>query len=63
LLICYRPKKAEKGRSPPKEEVEAFLAAAENGLARRRDQVSIVRAPELQLFSVRGAPRSRFLKL
>jgi hypothetical protein len=35
LLICYRPKKAEKGRSPPKEEVEAFIAAAENGLARR----------------------------
>ncbi|KAL6655446.1 hypothetical protein ACP70R_006272 [Stipagrostis hirtigluma subsp. patula] len=29
------PKKARKGRSPPEEEVEAFLAAAEAGVARR----------------------------
>ncbi|XP_062199688.1 cyclin-dependent kinase inhibitor 6-like [Phragmites australis] len=29
------PRKAKKGRSPPEEEVEAFLAAAESGVARR----------------------------
>ncbi|KAJ1289972.1 hypothetical protein BS78_02G205800 [Paspalum vaginatum] len=32
--VC-RPNKAKRGRSPPEEEVEAFLAAAESGLARR----------------------------
>lgn len=35
LLLCCRPKKAKRGRAPPKEEVEAFLVAAESGLARR----------------------------
>ncbi|KAF0915592.1 hypothetical protein E2562_037043 [Oryza meyeriana var. granulata] len=29
------PKKAKKGRSPPEEEMEAFLAAAESSVARR----------------------------
>ncbi|XP_052167531.1 cyclin-dependent kinase inhibitor 6 isoform X1 [Oryza sativa Japonica Group] len=29
------PRKAKKGRSPPEEEVEAFLAAAESSVARR----------------------------
>ncbi|NP_001354782.1 Cyclin-dependent kinase inhibitor 6-like [Zea mays] len=29
------PKKGKVGRSPPAEEVEAFLAAAERGMARR----------------------------
>jgi hypothetical protein len=39
VVCCYAfhrcPKKAKRGRPPPKEGVEAFLAAAESGLARR----------------------------
>jgi hypothetical protein len=33
--VLRRPKKGKIGRSPPAEEVEAFLAAAESGMARR----------------------------
>jgi hypothetical protein len=33
--VHCRPRKAKKGRSPPEEEVEAFLAAAESSVARR----------------------------
>jgi hypothetical protein len=33
--VFGRPKKGKVGRSPPAEEVEAFLAAAERGMARR----------------------------
>jgi hypothetical protein len=34
-VVFGRPKKGKVGRSPPAEEVEAFLAAAERGMARR----------------------------
>uniref|UniRef100_A0A0E0E4Y9 Cyclin-dependent kinase inhibitor domain-containing protein n=1 Tax=Oryza meridionalis TaxID=40149 RepID=A0A0E0E4Y9_9ORYZ len=33
--VVDMPRKAKKGRSPPEEEVEAFLAAAESSVARR----------------------------
>ncbi|RLN35489.1 cyclin-dependent kinase inhibitor 6 [Panicum miliaceum] len=35
IVDAGMPKKAKRGRPPPPEEVEAFLAAAESSLARR----------------------------